>query len=98
MFSLPLKIVVGIVLFFVALAFVPWPEIPQDALDIAHQGFQWVWWLNKYVAIDTLMARARDYVLVMFGLWILKLIMGIKDGQPNTGFENRGFYSNQKWK
>lgn len=92
MLSTPLKILLGILAFFLAISLVPWPEINPAYLDFIRQGFQGLVYANKYFEVFYLLGRATDLLWIEIGLFFIKLVMGIVTGSPESGFTHSTFY------
>lgn len=81
MLAIPLRIFIGISLFLIGVSFIPWPDIAPQVLSTIHQMFQWLWFFNQYVAVDELLKRAWDLIIIEWAFVIIKLIQSLPTGR-----------------
>lgn len=82
MLNTPFKILLGFLLLLFGLSLFPWPDIPQSVFTTIAQFYNQFWYYNRYVALDTLVLRARDLLIVEIALIAIRMVLSGGEGKP----------------
>jgi len=74
-------------IFLALLPLIPFPPIPQEALDVVTSSVKVIYWFNRYVPIDTLFKFASYILVIEMSFFILRvygIIHELITGNPFT--------------